>query len=1393
MKFSRFRFTLWAGVAQASLLVLAAAQVYGQAPTWSLDGPSFSASTDEIQKAAGKVTPEKFAEVTVLFERDAYQIDAHGRVTYRHSMIWRIETKAGVDDWTESSERWEPWYQKRPEIHARVIQADGKVVQLDQKTITDGPATENEEDTYTDARIRKAPLPGLGIGAIVEEETVLEDKSPFFSGGGVYRDYLSRNVPLVHSELVVDVASELKLQYRTYLLPNVVVTDQQQGGVRHLKFVQSYQEGRVNSDIKLATHIHTAPMVEFSTGDSWASVASAYRQLAEPQIDPEKVKPLLPTEPAANRMERIQRIVSRLHKEVRYTGLEFGEAALQPQTATEVLKRHYGDCKDKAAMLVALLRADGIAANMALLDTGPGVDVTPELPGMNQFDHAIVYLPADGKDNDALWIDGTAEFAQVGTLPSMDQGRLALVIADGTTTLTPTPSPTPEYDHLTELRNVALADYGPAHVVETSLTYGEVDEEYRSDYGTAETREKKTDLEKYAKNQWGAKALTSVEHGDGRDFSKPFVLKLDMAEAKRGNTVLDDSAVWIPFTGLFDRLPDWFSTDPNPNNDKLTPQQEEDHKKAVAARVSEYDLHPFITEWHYTITPPDGFTLRAPPEDKSIAMGPAEFTQHYEVDAKGVLTGVLRFDTVKAKYTVEEALALRDAVLAAYKQDAISVYFDQAGAKLLAAGKIREALAVDRALIESHPKDALRHAQFASAYLDAGMGDRSRAEALIATQLDPKSKAAFRMLGWACQFNAIGIQRGRGFDWDCAANAYKKALELDPDDTNTMLNIAILDEYGHDGEHYAADAPLAEAIRQYRAVKEKDKETGEEYDDNLLYDLVYSGQYKELQAELEKISSSEARNALSITAAVAQLGGAAGIKAGVARADRLSLGAEARSSALVNAGNQLVRLRLYPEAAGILAAGAEGQNNSAGVTQQIELFKQLTPWKNDYLPASDPRGVVQRMFVAFMTGGINEKSATELLSRHAYGSDLEWQRNLQKALETQGVLRQESEKSGTPSSVLLDVIAGHLKTTVTGDERTGYRVTVQSLGSKPEPYFVSKEDNAFKVVTDGKTFSEVGNAALYLLNSGKEAEARSLLDWMRDQVHRGGGDDPLSGPLFPRFWTVGNPGGPEAIRIAAASLLTSTPAVKELLPTVHAAWEKAADPQRTDLGLLLAWGYIETENGAALKPIAAEILQKYPDSYEAIELGWKADALLKDWKGMNQLLDEHIAKHPDDETLLRQKSFAAAEQGDFASLRATEQLVIDKGKATSFDYNNSAWSALFDGKVDADVVKNAQQAAMLTNNSEFNELHTLACIYAFQGKTSEARELLLKAMAADNLSEPNSAIWYAFGAIFEQYGINDAAMDAYRKVDKPEGPIGPTDTYVLAERRLKALGAAVQR
>lgn len=1359
-----------------------------QTPAWPIAGPAFAAAPADIQSAAARIEAEPFIEATVLLETDSYSFDAAGRMTYRHHMIYRIETKEGVDDWAEIRIRWSPWYQNQPEIKARVIAPDGKVTMLDQKTITDGPAREDSEDTYTDDRIHKVPLPAIAVGVIVEEETVSSDKQPFFSGGGVYGDSFSRTVPIVRAELFIDVPAATDFRFKQSALPGAQVKNEVSGDTRHFSLEQGYLPAQAESDIKLSTHNIEGPYVEFSTGESWASVAKAYRSLAEPNIDPSQVKSLLP-KPGANRTETITRIVAVLHKEVRYTGIEFGQASLQPAPAAEVLKHHYGDCKDKSALLVAMLRAAGIDAQIALLDSGPGVDLNPDLPGMNQFDHAIVYVPA-AQGSEALWIDVTAVYAAVGSLPSMDEGREALVVAEGATGLTLTPTPRPDDDLLIELRDVALAEYGSARIIETSMTKGEIDDSYRSIYGGQMSRETREDLEKYVKSTYMAKTLANVTHGDAHDLTQPFALKLEMSEAKRGDTAIDEAVVGIPFADIFDRLPEWFRTDPKIKGEKLTPQEEENRKRAEAARTSEYDGHPFATEWRYTIVPPAGYVVRGLPENKSTPMGPATFTQHYETDADGKIKAAFRFETTRSRYTTDEALALRDAVLATYKQDMISIWFDQAGSKLMAAGKIRDALDADRKLVAMHPSESIHHAQIAYVYLKAGLGGKARSEAEEATRLDPKTPVGFRTLGWVCQFDQIGVRFGPGFDWNCAASAYKKALELEPDDSDTAVELAILDEYDAQGERYTATAHLDDAVATLRALKEKDKETGDSYEDNLLYDLLYAGHYSDLLAELDKVQSSTTRRGMGISATVALQGGTKGVSAGLERADRLSANSNERTAALGSSGNQLMRLRLYPEAASVLAAAVEGQQDSAGVTQQITLLRKLTPWKNEYLPSTDPRSAVQRSLIALYMGTLDDAAAKQVLARHAYSSDDDWRQNLKRIDESRGALRVSAGRAELPVAVLLDVLTSNLKLTAEGSDDTGYKITAESIGAKSRQMFVTREEGVYRVVTDGVRASEAGNQVLYLLANGLEKEAQYLLDWMRDRMKRGGGDDQLSGPLFPRFWTAGDPADRAAMQLAAEALIADTPAIKSSLPDLRAAWEKAPPgDKRLNLSLLLAHGYESTQDGAQLKDVAVEILNGAPDSYTAIGLMGSADDLLKDWDGWKQMLESRLAKHPEDETLLRMKTQFAEYRGDWAAARATMQTLFDHGKASADDYNNYGWTALFDNSVNDDAIKAARQSTMLTNNANFGDLHTLACLYAVHGETSEARELLLKAMSAGSLIEPNSAIWYGFGSLYEQFGVTDAAIAAYEKVEKPTGRISPADTYVLAQARLAALKA----
>src|SRR5258706_2797894 len=133
-----------------------------------------------------------------------------------------------------------------------------------------------------------------------------------------------------------------------------------------------------------------------------------------------------------------------VQEEIRYTGLEQGEGAYRPRAPEEVLKRRYGDCKDKALLAVTLLRALGIAAAPVLVHSRLRAHVRDRQPSPPNFDHVIVRVRLG---DSVAWIDVTLT-AQGGTWASVVQADYGagLVLAPGFTELTPieiAPAPLP--------------------------------------------------------------------------------------------------------------------------------------------------------------------------------------------------------------------------------------------------------------------------------------------------------------------------------------------------------------------------------------------------------------------------------------------------------------------------------------------------------------------------------------------------------------------------------------------------------------------------------------------------------------------------------------------------------------------------------------------------------------------------------------------------------------------------------------------------------------------------------------------------------------------------------------------------------------------------------------
>jgi hypothetical protein len=168
------------------------------------------------------------------------------------------------------------------------------------------------------------------------------------------------------------------------------------------------------------------PKIIVSPFESWDRLARWYRRLIRTQLAPDqairrKTAELL--DGARDRRERIARIFRFVTEETRYVGLEFGVHGYKPYRAGECFTRRFGDCKDKATLLLAMLDVAGVRAWPVLLRTRSAGEIPAEIPSLDIFNHMIAYLP-----DDDLWLDGTVSSGRIAELPVEDQGCLALVL-----------------------------------------------------------------------------------------------------------------------------------------------------------------------------------------------------------------------------------------------------------------------------------------------------------------------------------------------------------------------------------------------------------------------------------------------------------------------------------------------------------------------------------------------------------------------------------------------------------------------------------------------------------------------------------------------------------------------------------------------------------------------------------------------------------------------------------------------------------------------------------------------------------------------------------------------------------------------------------------------------
>ena len=1359
--------------------ILAAKVLAAAEDPWN--GPAMSAKPDELLRLATAAPAPKDIDIELLFEEHTYQLDLAGRQTRSVRRVFRYLTDKGVEDWSYTEADWSPWREERPVIHARVVTPDGQVRSLDPESIGEVPVEQDNPNLLSDQKMFRAPLPAIQVGAIVEEEIINREIRPLFDHGAVERLLLADSHPIRKLRVVIDYPAALPLRYEVLGTDLKPVRTEREGRVK-LLFDAGAVPAQPAVEPYLPPEVCRWPEVVFATGRSWADVAAGYSTLAEAQLDPEAVKPLvqeiLGEEKARDKV--VARLLAAVRNQVRYTGVEFGKAAIVPRAPRETLARRYGDCKDQSAVLAAMLRAAGIPAQLALLRSGKYSDVVPGLPGLGDFDHCIVYLPGD----QPLWIDPSSRCTPAGQLPLTDQSRWAMVAQPQTRELVRTPRFDYRQNTSHEDIEIFLSEFGRSRVCVSAGATGSCEEDLRENYASQSVKELRKAWREFFKDDYHTQSLAKLEYSAPLELSKPFRVAAETGDARIGQYQDTDATISLVPEPLFDRLPGWFKgldTDADGDDGHRTGQPEPGERRTTMLLPE-----PHVRQLQFRVTPPPGFVPRKLPENSVQQFGPATISQTFERTDENVLVATFRIDTGPGTFTAAEANALRQGISELSGGDTtpweLKIGLEHVAAKRLAAGRVKEALAEYGRLLRKHADKAELHQRYAQALLKAGLGEAARDEARRAVDLAPKSAAAHAALARILTYDLLGRHFCSGMDWPAAAVEYRKALELDPSDATARMDFAILLEHNGDGVRYSPDSKLEDALVEYRKAR---KQLGvhhrlDQLEINLAMVLLVLEQY----ADLEKLAADSEMSATWKSLLVAAVAAQRGPAEAERKAAELGSSPEERRTVLAAAGDYLDQTRLYSQAAAVLQAAAVGSSDSATLLEKAKTLASLRRFGEAGISHDGPRRLVQQLFLAVLVGGKRREQVPSLFVKSAEPRDVATVMDeLAHALRP---LLDEERDNQIPPQRMADVLSV-LEITCDGDDAAGYRLRAVDEDVKDLAWYVVLEEGNPRLLPAGPGDANLGLAAIARLEKGDPAGAKRWLQWAAEkQPPRAAAHDPFAGSPFANLWRGAEQEGADGLRLAAAALAAQGGDPRAAIPLLVAARQTQTAPKDSlQIDRALCRAYLSDNRPAEAIRAADRILKQTDRPHEPLRFKMTALGDLGRWDELRQVLHAQMEKADNSQVIEELLALQAMRLGDFDTAETRLRPLADRAKVAPAVLNNLAWNAMSRGSVGQRALDDALAAATRTSFENSACLHTLAAVDAELGKTTEALENLRRGILQRG-GQIKEIDWYVLGRIAEQYGLDETAAGLYRKIPSPKRPAAD-DVYTLAQQRLKKL------
>jgi hypothetical protein len=334
---------------------------------------------------------------------------------------------------------------------------------------------------YYDSRAILVGFENLKAGDLVEVQYMVSDVGYANELSDYFGDFqlISAAVPTRQWDYTLIVPRARSIYFNAVDAKVVQREDAERGGNRIHRF-SARDVPRVTPEPAMPGFAEIALYLHASTYKSWEDVGAWYWRLVADQLTDDgslKRAAIAATADQRTVLGKVKALHRLVVENTRYVGLEFGIHGYKPYKSTQVLLRKFGDCKDKAALLLSLLRAVGVDSELVLLRTRRGGNIDASPASLAVFDHAIAYVPQLD-----LYIDGTAEFSGIHELPAGDQDVMALRVSPRGARLIRTPSFPALANRADRQWRITLAEAGAATVEERFSITGQSAHEWREHY-----------------------------------------------------------------------------------------------------------------------------------------------------------------------------------------------------------------------------------------------------------------------------------------------------------------------------------------------------------------------------------------------------------------------------------------------------------------------------------------------------------------------------------------------------------------------------------------------------------------------------------------------------------------------------------------------------------------------------------------------------------------------------------------------------------------------------------------------------------------------------------------------------------------------------------------------